>query len=131
MYTGDFMYLCSAYGVGHIIYTLCKRSKYKKNVIGQIIKIQPITKEIFDTKVTYISYEPIVEYIVDKNKYTKMIPQKNPKDPYKVGDQVRIFFNERNPKKSYKEGELNIEYLIGGMFIILGLIFVFLLKQIM
>ncbi len=110
---------------GIIIFKNMEKNKSvcTSKTLGKVIDIEEDTREM-------IAYNPVFEYTVGDYKYVKEYTYGSNVIPYKIGQEVEIYYNPNKPDQYYVKGDTlykrvaKIAVLIGICFLFVSLIFV-------
>lgn len=129
----DWNIFIAFWGLFGLFWIMCgiiifKNMEKKKRVCtsktsGKVIDIEEDTREM-------IAYSPVFEYTVGDHKYVKEYTYGSNVIPYKIGQEVEIYYNPNKPDQYYVKGDTlykrvtKIAVLIGICFLFVSLIFV-------
>ena len=129
----DWNIFIAFWGLFGLFWIMCgiiifKNMEKKKRVCtsktsGKVIDIEEDTREM-------IAYSPVFEYTVGDHKYVKEYTYGSNVIPYKIGQEVEIYYNPNKPDQYYVEGDVlykrvaKIIIFLGIICLLLSLVFV-------
>lgn len=92
-------------GIIFIVHAIWEKVTCTEVTEGKVIEFK---EEYTDEEITY---RPVFEYAVNEEKHIKESQCASIKKEYQIGDVIKIYYNKKNPDRSYEE-KLSHLYII-------------------
>ena len=114
--------LVIAVGIFMLFHTNDLKKKCTEETMAKVVEIKEVEDYDSETYSTNYTYYPVVEYTASGRTVAKESSSSVDKNKYKIGDEIKIFYNPNNVEQFIIDGDISGN-MIGIIAILGGLLF--------